>query len=155
MATIYPALQSLVVDCQKLYYESDKNNVSAMGHRTVSVALRALGALTMLSSTAEAYYNQSSLLFILLRGTIGHELFAIGSSLSEKANRLSGDASYLDTLNATKNKGWNIFGALSKGNATMTADIKELLQYTWVLKHIYDSHTDAINIFFSRFLKPE
>ena len=136
MASIYLTLKNLVVDCQKLYNESDEGNVPANLNRTISVALKALGTLGMLSSAMDAYYNRKSLPYILLRGTVGHEIFAMGSSLGEKADRLSGDASTRDAVTAAVNKGINYIAALSKGNAEMTASYKELLKYTWVLKHI-------------------
>jgi len=154
MASIYPALQSLAVDCQKLYYGSDQDNVSAKLHRISSVAFRGLGTLIMASKALDAYYKWDNLPYVLLMGAIGHEIFAMGSSLGEQADRLSGEASFLDHATAKASKAWNFFTALPTGKAEMTASYKELLKYTWVLKHIYDAHTDAINEFFSRFTKP-
>ncbi len=166
MASIYLTLKSFAVDCNKLYTRSDNNHV-ALSNRIASVALRGIGALVMLSgaidvcflnkrANAHVFSALSGLTYGLFTTIIGHEIFAIGSSISEKADLLNNEASVKNAAVAAKYF-WNYLITSPQGEqqANLTAEIKHLLKYTWELKDIYADHSVAINNFFSRATKPQ
>ena len=154
MASIYLTLKSFAVDCHKLYINSDKDNLPALSYRIASVALRGVGAIGMLSFAGDAFLLNkrgnaqffsalSDLTYALFMTIIGHEIFAIGSSLSEKASR--------ENLELTQNNittaGKNLYKHIVSGD--LTASITDLLKHTWELKHIYADNSKAINKLFA------